>query len=92
MFVLFFGELQNSDSSGNILFTVAGRSGNILTSSTMTFNASVQVISNGTSVSCGGAMSDMPRVTFDESVEIFGKKVVTILYVTACIIITVYMH
>ena len=56
----------------------------------MMFNASVEVISNGTSVFCGGATNDMPRVTFNESMEIFGKKVATILYVTACIIITVY--
>ena len=78
--ILFSGHLENRDSSGNILFTVTGQAGgNILTRSTMTFTASVDTIINGSSVFCGGAISDMPRFTFNQTVNIFGEKSVAIM-------------
>ena len=66
--VLLEGLLQQRDSSGNIVFIVTAHTGGTLTMSTMTFTASEDVISNGTSVFCGGA-SDNPRVTFNCNCE-----------------------
>ena len=78
--ILFSGHLENRDSSGNILFTVTGQAGgNTLTRSTMTFTASVDIIINGSSVFCGGAINDMSRVTFNQTVNIFGEKSVAIM-------------
>ena len=75
--ILYSELLENRDSSGNILFTVTGQDGgNILTRSTMTFTASVDIIANGTLVFCGGASNDMPTLTvpFNRTVNIFGEK------------------
>ena len=66
--------LQQEDSSGNIIFIVTAHTGGTLTMSTMTFTASEDVISNGTSVFCGGASNDNPRVTFNVTVNIFGEN------------------
>ena len=63
-------------ADGSIMFNITGVEGGTITSSTMTFTASVSVISNGTWVSCRNSTNE-PRVTFNETVVIFGEKMVT---------------
>ena len=54
------------------MFSVAGQDSGNVTSSTMTFTAAVDAVSNGSWVFCGGVTNDMPRETFNETVNIFG--------------------
>ena len=71
---VFSGHPDNSASDGRILFTVTSKDSNDhITSSTMTFNASVDLISNGSLVFCGGAINDTSRVTFNETVDTVGE-------------------
>ena len=68
--ILFSGQLNNA--LGNIMFSVAGQDNDNVTSSTMTFTAAVDGVSNGSWIFCGGSIVDMPRETFNETVNIFG--------------------
>ena len=72
--ILFSGQPYNSVSNGKISFNVTSEgSDNSITSSIMTFTASVDLISNGSWVFCGGARNDMPRVTFNQTIYTFGE-------------------
>ena len=65
-----------SNIDGSFMFAVSGNETGIITSSTMTFTASVSVISNGTRVSCSNTTIE-PRMSFSETVHIFGEEMVT---------------
>ena len=65
----------SSNADGSIMFAVTGAQGGTVTS-TMTFTASVSVISNGTWVACSNTTIE-PRMIFNETVDIFGKEMVT---------------
>ena len=73
--VLFHGHTSNS--ANGILFTVTGEDSVNITSSTMTFTASValdDLIGNGSWVFCGGATEDnTSRITFNQTIDKFGE-------------------
>ena len=64
-----------STADGSIIFAIVSTEGGTI-NSTMAFTASVGVISNGTVVSCSNSTAE-PRMTFSETVDIFGEKKVT---------------
>ena len=63
------GSQSNTLKNGKILFKVTGLKGNLTTMSTMRFNASVDVISNGSWVSC----TTDDGVTLNETIVTFGE-------------------